>query len=244
MGASCLMASRRLSSAAPTPTSVLGANCLIDLRRGAGLGYSSGSLVNAWADQSGSGNNFSALFTEPTDTAGPDGLDFNGSTAAIGAPDVPAFDTTTAMVVGIKLTPDVITGNKVPVARGPSTGGTWSMQTNGAAMRAHIGVPGVSFGEGGTLAAGVSTYFLWYFNGGGGSSATRLIMRQNGSGLTLSFPTGAIPATMAAGSDGIELGRYSNAVQHFDGKIAAFFVGNVVPSAGQITDLETYLAGA
>lgn len=241
---SLLLASKPRVATASTPSAILGANCLIDQRRGVGLGYSSGSLVNAWADQSGSGNNFSALFTEPTDTAGPDGLDFNGSTAAIGAPDVAAFDVTTAMVVGIKFKPDVVTGNKALVARGPSTGGTWSMQTNGAAMRAHIGVPGVSFGEGGTLVAGTTTYFLWYFDGSGGGSSTRLIMRQDGVGLTLSFPTGAIPATMAAGSDGIEIGRYSNGVQYFDGKVICFFMGNVVPSGGQITDLETYLAGA
>lgn len=230
--------------AVQTPTSILGANCVVDLQRGVGLGYSSAPDVNAWADQSGTGNDFVALFTEPTDTGGADGLDFNGSTHALECADDATLDVTTAMVLGIKLKPDVVTSNRVPISKGPSTGGSWSMQTNSAAMRVHIGTPGINFGEASSmLSAGTSAYFLVIFDGSQSTNATRLVMRRNGSAASFSF-TGTIPASIPVGTDVLAIGRYANGVQYWDGKIAAVFMGNVVPSAGQITALEAYLAGA
>lgn len=235
---------RRSAGASPTtPAGILGGACIFDFQRGVGI-TASGGEVTQWDDRTGahSALNTSGLGTAPTDhTDGPEG---NGTTEFLSIADAAAFDVTTAAVFGIKIIPDVITGNHVPLARGTSTGGTWSFQSNAAAMRFHVGVPGVSFGQGGSMVAGTPTYFLVIFDGSGGSSATRLIMRQDGVSVALSFPTGAIPSSIGASADAIAMLEYTNGVQFFDGHIQAAFFGSVVPSAGQITALETYLAGA
>lgn len=235
---------RRQSS--PTPTSILGSACKLDLRRGVGLGYQTGSSVNAWADNSGTGNNAATASagTFPTDTAGAAGLDFNGTTNLIDVASHSSLNFTTAMVLGFKCTPDVATGNHCPITKAPTTGGSWSLQSNAAGLRIHFGTAGTNFGEGASvLSAGVSTYFLLIFDGSGGTNATKIVMRKDGSPVTLSF-TGTIPSSIAVSTDPIRLGAFAGGSQYWDGKIACVFAANVVPSAGEITALEAYLAAA
>ena len=232
---------------ATTPLGILGSNCKFWIDRALSpVTYGTGTNVQQVDDLSTLTHhaiNTTALGTQPTQASAGAVFDFNGTTQFLDVADHADLDFTTALVVGFKITPDVVTGNRCPLAKAPTTGGSWSFQTNSAAMRWHIGTAGSNFGEGGTMTAGAASYFLAIFDGGGAGNSTRMILRHNGSPLTLTF-TGTIPNTLAVGTDVLRLGSFVGGAQFFDGKISTAFAANVVPSAGQITSLEAYLAAA
>lgn len=227
-----------------TPEAIFGASLIFAHQRGIGITLGTPPQITDWAERGGGSRTASNIFSlGPDDTAdGPDFVAASGHYLAIA--DHASLDVTTAACWGLKIIPDLVTGNRVPLARGASAAGPWSFQTNGTAMRWHAGNPGVAFGEGGTLSAGAATYFLMIYDGGATGSAARAIMRQDGAGLTLSFPTGAIPATLGATADEVWYGKYTDAAQPFDGHVQAAFFANRIPTAGEIPALETYLAGA
>lgn len=232
---------------ATTPLGILGSNCKFWVDRTlSGVTYGTGTNVQQINDLSGLAHhaiNVVGLGSQPTQASAGAAFAFNGTSQTIDVADHADIDFTTALVVGLKCTPNVVTGNKSPLAKSRTNGDSFSFQTNASAMRFHVGVPGASFGEGGTMTAGVATYFLIIFDGAGGSNATRLVMRKDGAGVTLGF-SGSIPSSIPTGADNLRLGAFTNGAQFWDGTISAAFAANVVPSAGQITALEAYLAAA
>lgn len=227
-----------------TPISIFGAPYVIAwhvFSRGVSLG--SGSEVAAIADQGINGNAFSQATASLRPLLAADGIDFDGTDDRMAAATNASLDSGTAFTLGIRIKPDVATSNRVPIARSQSASGSWSVQTNGAGIRFHFGVPGAAFGEvAAMLSAGVERTFVWVYDGGGATNADRLKMWRDGVSQTISF-TGTIPATITNTANDLTWGSFANAVQFFDGKIKGTVCVNRVATDAQRAQLETYLGG-
>lgn len=228
-----------------TPIAIFGASnvkLMLDYTLGVTLGTP--PAVAAWADQSGNANNASQ------GTAGnrPDlvatGLDFNGTTDSLTVADAASLDATTRLVVAMALTPDVVSGTHVPISKAPGGGGSWSVQTNGAAIRLHIGSAGINFAEGGTMSAGTLQRMIWEVVGGGATNPDKVQQYLNSATATVLAFTGTIPTSIPVGADAVTLGAFGGGLQFFDGKIRrlALIVPSATTTAAQRARLDAWLA--
>lgn len=232
-----------MQSGAPlTPISIFGAAYVIAwhvYNRGVSLGTP--PEVAAIADQ---GQNANGLF-QGTASLRPllasDGVNFDGTDDIMNAATNASLDSGASFTLGIRIKPDVVTSNRVPIARSQSGSGSWSIQTASAGIRMHFGAPGVAFGEvGSMLSAGTERTFVWVYDGAGATNADRLKMWRDGVAQTISF-TGTIPATISNTATDLTWGAYANNVQFFDGRIKGTVCVNRVATDVQRGQLETYL---
>lgn len=223
-----------------TPASIFGANLAYwhDSTRGVVPGTP--PAVATWEDQSGNGNHYAqgTALLRPQDTGA--GIAANGTTEYMVAPDAASLDFTTAATWAINFTPDVTTSTRSPNCKGGSGSGSWSFQSNATAMRFHIGVPGLSFGEvAAMLSAGVRVSIIVVFNGAGVDNATRLQMYLNGVAQTITF-SGTIPASIPVGADTMGVFAYNTPNSYWDG-VGRMTVGaNVVANAAQIAAIHAF----
>jgi hypothetical protein len=222
------------------PLELFGSSLKLWLDRSRQITYGTSPAVSAWRDLTTNANNASQSTAAQQPTVATEGLDFDGTNDTLSIADAASLAQTTALTLFFSIVPDVVTGNKVPVSKSASGGGSWSVQTNVAALRMHIGTPGSTFGEGGTMVASAPQRVVVVYDGTASGNANRLRMWLNGTQLSLSF-TGTIPATISAGTAAVTLGAFSNAAQYFDGKTRCVGIADVVASAAEIASLNAYM---
>lgn len=204
----------------------------------------SASPVASWPDASGNGNAAAQGTGSLQPTLGGSGVAFDGVDDLMTVTDAPSIRATGKLVVGLALTPDVITSNRVPICKSSNTSGSWSVQTNGAACRFHCGTPGVNFGEvASVFAVGTPVRLIWLFDDRGVDNPTRLLCYVNGVQQTVTF-TGTIPGTLTSTADNVTIGAYSTPVQFYQGKVREAFLGLGYVTASQIPLIDSHLAGA
>lgn len=235
--------------AAITPKTIFGpANVRRWLDRRLGVLIGTAPDVATWTDQSGLANSGAQAveLSRPHQAEEGDPIVFDGLLQYLSTPDADSLDATTSLIVGVSVKPDLVTGNHCIIAKSATGIGEWSVQTNGAAIRFFIGTPGVAWSEGGTLVAGQRTRLIWVFNGGGIGNAGRLRQWQDGVQQSPTYPVGAIPSTITPSVNPITDGAFSSPAQFFDGDMFAsvIVIGVPEPTAGQIADFDSYLAGA
>jgi len=212
-----------------------------DHRRKVSLG--TGSQVVTWRDISRNGNDAIQGTSAQQPSQGPSGIDFDGTADNLACSSNGSLASGALLTVGLRMSPDVTTSTRVPVCKSQSTSGSWSVQTNGTALRMHIGTPGSTFGEvASALAASTERTYVWVYDGGGATNADKLKLWIDGVAQTVSF-TGSIPATITATSDSLVLGMYADSAQYWDGKIKAAVMANAAATTAQRTALEAYLGG-
>lgn len=228
-----------------TPIAIFGAanvKLMLDYTLGVTLGTP--PAVAAWADQSGNANNASQGTAGNRPDLVADGLDFNGTTDSLAVADAASLDATTRLVIAMAFTPDVVSGTHVPISKAPGSGGSWSVQTNSAAIRLHIGSAGTSFAEGGTMSSGALQRMIWEFVGGGATNPDKIQQYLNSASATsLSF-IGTIPASIPVGGDVVTISAFNGGAQFFDGRIRrlALIVPSATSTAAQRARLDAWLA--
>lgn len=225
------------------PVTIFGATLVaaFDYRRRVIL---SGSSVTTWQDHSRNGNTTAQGTSLQQPTLAADGVAFDGTDDNIACASNGSLASGASMTVAIRCKPDVATSNRVPFARSQSTSGSWSIQTNSAALRMHIGTPGTNFGEvASAIAANTERTYVWVFDGGGATNADRLKLWIDGVSQSVTF-TGTIPATVTGSLNSLSLGCFSGPDgQYFDGRIKAAFIANAVATTAQRQAAEAYLGG-
>lgn len=213
----------------------------LDRRRS--ITYGASPAVRRWGDLTTNANHANQATAAQQPTVVDGGLDFDGTDDRLVVTDAASLDQTTALTVFFHAAFDVVTGNQAPVTKSTSLAGSWSFQTNAAALRFHIGAPGSTFGEGGTLVAFASSRVIVVYDGSATGNANRLKMWINGTAITLAF-TGTIPATITAGTADVWLGAFSNAAQFFNGQVRCVGVVQAVASASEVTAIDAYMRTA
>lgn len=236
----------RRSGGAPTtiaPVTIFGTTLVaaFDYRRR--VSVSSGAVVTV-RDFSRNGNDVIQVTSGQRPLLAAAGFDFDGTDDNLACASNGSLASSASLTVALRMTPDVVTGNAVPFARSQSTSGSWSVQTNSAALRMHLGTPGVNFGEiASALAAGTERTYVFVYDGDGATNADKLKLWIDGVSQSVSF-TGTIPTTVPASSNSLSLGCFSGPDgQYFNGKIKAAVMANAVATTTQRAALEAYLGG-
>jgi Concanavalin A-like lectin/glucanases superfamily len=231
---------RGAGSSRITPSTIFGA-ALIGWYEYTRVVLGTGSEVATAVDSSPKGNAVSQGTASRRPVLASTGIVFDGTDDRLESLSNAGMDSGTLLVVGMRVRPDVVTGNGVPVCRSQSGSGSWSVQTSSAGLRMHIGTPGVSFGEvASALSAGTERTYVWAYDGGGATNADRLKLWIDGVAQTVSF-TGTIPVTISNTANGFFLGSFANAAQFWDGSIKAITIANSALTAAQRALLEAYL---
>jgi hypothetical protein len=233
---------RRRSAVAISPRSIFGSSLAAWYQFNRGITLGTPPEVAAWADQSGRANDLVQTTVASRPFTAADGVDFDGIDDNIAAPSSSTLDVVSALTVAIRVKPDVVTSNRCPIARSLTTAGTWSAQTNNAAMRFHFGAPGVNTGEAASqLTAGVEVTLVWVYAGGGATNADRLQLWRDGVLQTQTY-SGTIPATATNTANTLSIGSFSSATgQFWDGRIKGAVVAIASATTAQRTALERYL---
>lgn len=209
-----------------------------------GLSLGTPPEVAALADQGEYANDLIQGTASLRPVLAADGIDFDGVDDNLARASNSTLDASAGLTVAIRCKPDVITSNRVPLARSQTTVGSWSIQTNGDGLRFHLGIPGVNFGEvSAMLAAGVEMTFVWVVDGNGAGNADRLKLWRDSVSQTITF-TGTIPATVPNSSATLSMGCFSGpSGQYWDGRIKGAVVARVAATDAQRAALEAYLRG-
>lgn len=234
-----------MQSGAPvTPLTVFGSSLIAWHVFDRGVTLGTPPAVAAVADQGTKGNAVAQSTTTLRPSLTSTGFDFDGTDDNLSAASNASLDSGASLTVAIRVIPDVATSNRVPYCRSQSTSGSWSIQTNAAGLRMHLGTPGVNFGEvASALAAGVERTFVWVFDGSQTGNANRLKCYRDGVAQTVSF-TGTIPATVPPSSNTLSIGCFSGpSGQYWDGKIKCTMAANAVASDAQRALIEAYMRG-
>lgn len=204
----------------------------------------SGSSVTTWQDHSRNGNTTAQGTSLQRPTLAADGVAFDGTDDNIACASNGSLASGASVTIGLRMKPDVATGNMVPFARSSSTSGGWSVQTNSTALRLHVGNPGTNFGEvASAIAAGTERTYVWVYDGLGATNADKLKLWIDGVSQSVTF-TGTIPASVPAVSLSLSLGCFSGPDgQYLDGRIKAAFIANAVATTAQRQAAEAYLGG-
>jgi hypothetical protein len=226
------------------PVTIFGSSLVaaFDHRRRVVLG--TGAQVVLARDHSRNGNDVINGTSLQQPIQGATGIDFDGSDDNLACASNGSLASGAALTIALRVTPDVATGNRVPFARSQSTSGSWSVQTNGTALRMHLGTPGTNFGEvASAIAASTERTYVWVFDGGGATNADKLRLWIDGVSQSVTF-TGTIPTTVPASSNTLSLGCFSGPDgQYWDGKIKGAVMAHAVATTTQRTALEAYLGG-
>lgn len=200
--------------------------------------------VAALADQGSYANDLIQGTASLRPVLAADGIDFDGVDDNLARASNSTLDASAGLTVAIRVKPDVITSNRVPIARSQSTSGSWSIQTNLDGLRFHLGTPGVNFGEvAAMLAAGTERTFVWVFDGAGAANADRLKLWRDSVSQAITF-TGTIPATVPPSSNTLSMGCFSGPTgQYWDGRIKGAVVATIAANDAQRAAVEAYLGG-
>lgn len=224
-----------------TPASIFGAALALWLEYLRGIVQGTPPAIATWQDQSGNVNDASQGTVGNRATITATGVDFDAASSQyMTIADAATLDATTALTVVIEMTPDVVTSTRAPISKGSSLGSVWSTQTNSAAMRFHVGNPGLAFGEvAAVLAVGTRVVIVWVYDGTQATNATRLVCYVNGVAQTVSF-SGTIPASIAVGTDIMSIGAYNNPTQFIDGRDRLLVLANTVATGAQVAAITSY----
>lgn len=201
-----------------------------------------GSPVDTWEDRSASNNDVTSLFAWSKPSESP-AVTFDGTDDFLIVNDNASLDASTQLIVGLVMTPDVITGARCPITKSATTSGSWSTQCNGAALRWHAGTPGTNFGEVSSfIAASTKVRAIVRYDGALSGNSNRLKIYKDGVIQSPSY-TGTIPASLSNTSDAVVVGAYGDTAQYWDGRIqCVVMIKDYVASDDQITLLDNYLA--